>query len=65
MPDKYLVIFDTVALVQSTINPHSSAGQCLAYFEQGKISVAVSRATLAEVSFIPPTLSPKVQTHHG
>ena len=46
---KLLVIFDTVALVQSTINPHSSAGQCLAYFEQSKISVAVSRDMLAEV----------------
>lgn len=49
MPDKYAVIFDTVTLVQSTINPNSAAGKCLAYFEQGKISVAVSRATLAEV----------------
>lgn len=49
MPDKYVVIFDTVALVQSTINPNSVAGKCLAYFEQGKITVAVSRATLAEV----------------
>ncbi len=49
MPDKYLVIFDTVALVQSAINPNGAAGKCLAYFEQGKISVAVSRATLAEV----------------
>lgn len=49
MPDKYVVIFDTVALVQSTINPNSAAGKCLAYFEQGKITAAVSRATLAEV----------------
>lgn len=49
MPDKYVVIFDTVALVQSTINPNNAAGKCLAYFEQGKITVAVSRATLAEV----------------
>lgn len=49
MPDKYVVIFDTVALVQSTINPNSAAAKCLAYFEQGKIVAAVSRATLAEV----------------
>jgi predicted nucleic acid-binding protein len=49
VPDKYLVILDTVALVQSAINPNGAAGKCLAYFEQGKISVAVSRATLAEV----------------
>ncbi len=48
MPDKYLVIFDTVALVQATINELSAAGRCLTLFEQGKISVAVSRATLAE-----------------
>ena len=49
MPDKYLVIFDTVTLVQSTINPKGVARKCLAYFEQGKISVAISRDTLAEV----------------
>ena len=53
MPDKlmnkYLVIFDTVTLVQSTINPQGPARKCLAYFEQGKISIAVSRDTLAEV----------------
>lgn len=48
MPDKYLVIFDTVALVQATINEDSAAGRCLTLFEQGKISVAVSRATLVE-----------------
>lgn len=47
--NKYLVIFDTVALVQSTINPKGAARKCLAYFEQGKISIAVSRDTLAEV----------------
>lgn len=52
MPDKYLVIFDTVTLVQSTINPNGAAGKCLAYFEQGKISVAFSRATLAEVKAV-------------
>lgn len=49
MPDKYLVIFDTVILVQSTINAKSAARKCLTYFEQGKISIAVSRDTLAEV----------------
>ena len=47
--DKYLVIFDTVILVQSTLNPKSAARKCLVYFEQGKISVAVSRETLTEV----------------
>lgn len=49
MADKYLVIFDTVTLVQSLINPKGPAGKCFAYFEQGKVSVAVSRDTLAEV----------------
>lgn len=49
MPDKYLVIFDTVTLVQSTINPKGPARKCLTYFEQGKISIAVSRDTLAEL----------------
>lgn len=46
---KYLVIFDTVAIVQSVINPKGAAGKCLAYFHAGEISVAVSRATLKEV----------------
>lgn len=46
---RYLVIFDTVALVQSVINPKGAAGKCLTYFHDGKISVAVSRATLKEV----------------
>lgn len=49
MADKYLVIFDTVTLVQSLINPKGPAGKCFTYFEQGKISVAMSRDTLAEV----------------
>jgi len=52
--NKYLVIFDTVILVQSTINPHSAARKCLHYFEQGKIVIAVSRATLAEVRDVLP-----------
>lgn len=45
----YLVVFDTVALLQSTISPTGAAARCFSYFEQGKISVAVSRATLQEV----------------
>lgn len=47
--NKYLVVFDTVALLQSTISPTGAAARCFSYFEQGKISVAVSRATLREV----------------
>lgn len=46
---RYLVIFDTVALVQSVINPRGAAGKCLTYFQDGKISIAISRATLKEV----------------
>jgi putative PIN family toxin of toxin-antitoxin system len=49
VPDKYLVVFDTVTIVQSAINPKCLARRCLAYFEQSKISVAVSRDTLEEV----------------
>ena len=49
MAEKYLVVFDTVTLVQSLINPDGPAGKCFAYFEQGKISVALSRDTLAEI----------------
>jgi putative PIN family toxin of toxin-antitoxin system len=47
--DRYLVIFDTVVLVQSAINPDGAAGKCLTCFEDGKISVAISRETLKEV----------------
>lgn len=47
--NKYLVVFDTVALVQSAISSTGAAARCFSYFEQGKISVAVSRATLREV----------------
>ena len=49
MTDRYLVIFDTVALVQSTINPKGPAGKCLDCFLDGRISVAISRETLKEV----------------
>lgn len=49
MPNKYLVVFDTVALVQSVISPTGAAAKCFDYFDQGKISVAISRATLKEI----------------
>lgn len=49
MPNKYLVVFDTVALVQSVISPIGAAAKCFDYFDQGKISVAISRATLKEI----------------
>lgn len=47
--NNYLVVFDTGALVQSAISPSGAAARCFTYFEQGKISIAVSRATLKEV----------------
>lgn len=52
MTDRYLVIFDTVVIVQSTINPKGAAGKCFACFREGKIAVAVSRETLKEVKAV-------------
>ena len=49
MPDKYLVVFDTNIFLQALASRGGPAVKCLAYFEQGKIMLAVSRATLAEV----------------
>ena len=49
MTEKYLVVFDTVALVQRVISPEGNAAKCFAYFEEGVIAVAVSRATLKEL----------------
>ena len=49
MPDKYVVIFDTNILLQGLVSERGSAVRCLDYFEQGKITVAVSRETLQEV----------------
>lgn len=52
MTNKYLVVFDTVALVQSTISPTGAAAKCFEYFERGDISIAVSRATLKELQSV-------------
>ncbi len=49
MTEKYLVVFDTVALVQRVIAPEGNAAKCFAYFEEGVIAVAVSHATLKEL----------------
>lgn len=49
MNEKYLVVFDTVALVQRVIAPEGNAAKCFAYFEAGIIAVAISRATLKEL----------------
>ncbi len=49
MPSKYLVVLDTVIIVQSAINPKGVARKCLSYFERGEISIAVSRDTIEEV----------------
>ncbi|MFN0124233.1 MAG: putative toxin-antitoxin system toxin component, PIN family [Blastocatellia bacterium] len=47
---RYLVVFDTVAIVQGVINPKGAAGKCLACFHAGEIAVAISRAALREIS---------------
>ncbi|HMX30109.1 MAG TPA: PIN domain-containing protein, partial [Blastocatellia bacterium] len=49
MKRRYLVIFDTVTILQGVINPAGAAGKCLSYFYKGEISVAISRATLKEI----------------
>lgn len=49
MRDKYVVIFDTNIFLQGLISKGGPAVKCLECFEQGKIIVAVSRATLEEV----------------
>lgn len=50
MPDKYVVIFDTNIFLQALVSKRGPAVRCLEYFDQGKITLAVSRATLAEVA---------------
>ncbi len=49
MPDKYVVIFDTNILLQALVSKGGPAVRCLEYFEQGRITLAISRATLEEV----------------
>lgn len=49
MPDKYVVVFDTNIFLQALVSHSSPAVKCLDYFEQGHITVAISRATLAEI----------------
>lgn len=49
MPDKYLAVFDTNIFLQALASRGGPAVKCLDYFEQGKVMIAVSRATLAEV----------------
>lgn len=49
MPDKYVVIFDTNILLQALASKGGPAVRCLEYFDQGRITLAISRATLEEV----------------
>ncbi len=49
MADPRLVVVDCVVFVQSLISEAGPAARCLELFEQGKISIAVSRNVLAEV----------------
>lgn len=48
-PTKYIVVFDCVLLVQSLINQAGPAARCLELFEERKISLVFSKATLAEL----------------
>lgn len=48
--NKYVVVFDTNVLLQALASKGGPAVRCLKYFDQGKIHLAVSRATLAEVA---------------
>lgn len=48
--DKYIVIFDTNIFLQALVSKRGAAVKCLEYFDQGKVSLAVSRATLAEIA---------------
>ena len=50
MDDKYVVVFDTNVFLQALANTSGAAVRCLEYFEQGKIILAISRATFAEVT---------------
>jgi putative PIN family toxin of toxin-antitoxin system len=52
VPDKYLVVFDTNIFLQALASRGGPAVKCLEYFERGKIIIAVSRDTLAEVEEI-------------
>jgi putative PIN family toxin of toxin-antitoxin system len=49
VPDKYVVVFDTNIFLQALVSRGGPSVRCLNYFEQGQISIAVSRATLAEI----------------
>lgn len=48
--NKYIVVFDTNIFLQAMIRDAGPAVRCLDYFDKGKISLAVSRATLAEIA---------------
>jgi len=48
--DKYVVVFDANIFLQALVSEGGPAVRCLEYFDQGKIHIAVSRATLAEVA---------------
>ncbi len=46
----YVVVFDTNIFLQALIRERGPAVSCLEYFDQGKMILAVSRATLAEIA---------------
>jgi uncharacterized protein len=48
--NKYVVVFDTNIFLQALIRERGPAVKCLEYFDQGKMLLGVSRATLAEIA---------------
>lgn len=49
MANPYLAVFDCVTIVQSLISETGPAVRCIELFEQGRVSLAVSREVLAEI----------------
>jgi putative PIN family toxin of toxin-antitoxin system len=47
---KYVVVFDTNIFLQALVSKSGPAVRCLEYFDHGKIHIAISRATLAEIT---------------
>ena len=48
-PDRLGVVFDCNVLLQAALNENGPAGECLRRLDQNRITVFVSRATVAEL----------------
>ncbi|NOT64360.1 MAG: putative toxin-antitoxin system toxin component, PIN family [Acidobacteria bacterium] len=62
MADKYVVVFDTNIYLQALVSKGGPAVKCLDYFEQGKLTIAVSRDTLDELEEV--TSRPHLRTKY-